>query len=266
MLPTEPAPFSALIVDDESLGRDVVRYMLGKHPNIEILGERANAEEAITAIKELLPQIIFLDIKMPGVSGVELVRKLPSAYAPFVVFITAYDQFAIDAFEEDAVDYLLKPFDQARFDRMIERVLDRIQQKGDATFGRQIQSYVGANKQVEPIPGKTEYIERFPIKENGRVFFIKPQQIEYLEASGNYVALRVEGKSHLVYDTLSSIEQKLDTKNFLRIHRSTIVNIDQIKELQTHFNGEYIVILKSGSRLKLSRSFRTKAKAALGLE
>ena len=272
MTDSKNASIKAIVVDDESLSRDVVKHMLESHPDIETLRECANGIEALEAIKELQPMLIFLDIRMPGLSGIELVESLKDDYHPIIVFITAYDQYAIKAFEQNAVDYLLKPFDQERFDQMIDRARQRFAQRQDAAFARRLKGFLEENVNLSPsrneqqpnVSGKG--IDRIVVKESGRVFFVSPQEVDHFEASGNYVALHVKDKTHLVYDTLTKMEEKLDTSRFLRIHRSTIVNISRIKEMLPHFNGEYIIVLKNDTRLKLSRSYREKAKACLGLE
>lgn len=264
MTQQEEQSISVLIVDDERLGREVVSHMLEKHSGFSLLGECANGVEALDSIKELKPDLVFLDIKMPGMSGMELSERLDDSHRPVVVFITAYDAFAVDAFEQNALDYLLKPFDQGRFDQMIQRVRRRFEQKEEASFAKRLKGFLSTHHDLGNPSSRA--MDRIVVKESGRVFFVDPYEVDYFEASGNYVALHVDGKSHLVYDTLTKMEGKLDPQKFLRIHRSTIVNLGRIRELQPHFNGEYVVILKSGDRLKLSRSYKDVARARLGLE
>lgn len=207
-------------------------------------------------------------------NGVKLIESLPEGYCPIIVFVTAYDQYALKAFEHDAIDYLLKPFDQERFDQTVERALCRYRRDIDAKLAQSLKTFLSTNELLAPTQSqekpnsseKSKQVERIVVKESGRVFFIPTEDIDCFEASGNYVALSVGGKTHLVYETLSKMEKKLNPAQFIRIHRSTITNISRIKELQPHFNGEYIVILKNGKRLKLSRSYRGKAKILLGIE
>lgn len=256
---SDAASITALIVDDEPLGRDLVRHMLAAHPDFHVVGECGDGEQALAAIKRHTPQVVFLDIKMPRLDGMSLLDRLPASVRPLVVFITAHDRYAIQAFAENAFDYLLKPFDQARFDQTIARARQRLRQLDAARLGQSVRSMLGGNE-MKPA------LDRIVIRETGRVFFVEVADIGWLEAEGNYVALHVvDGKTHLVHETLANLATRLDASRFLRIHRSTIVRVDRIKELLPHFNGEYVVVLKDGTRLKLSRSFLDTARVALGL-
>jgi len=264
---SEPA-ISALIVDDEPLGRDLVRHMLAAHRDIRVVAECADGEKALAAIKRHAPQLVFLDVKMPRLDGIALLQRLAPDHRPLIVFITAHDAYALRAFEAPALDYLLKPFDQERFDQTVARVRQRLEQLAAAQLGRSVQRFLAGSPAptADARPAKT-FAERIVVRESGRVYFVGVPEIHWLEASGNYVALHVAtGKTHLVHETMAALEAKLDPARFVRIHRSTIVNVDRIKELQPHFNGEYVVLLKDDTRLKLSRSFLEKARAALGLD
>jgi len=270
MMDKQKRSIKALIIDDERLGRDVVRHMLSDHHDIEIIEECSNGKEALRLIRQSNPDLIFLDIKMPGMDGMELAECLDEACRPIIVFVTAYNEFAIQAFEQNAIDYLLKPFDQERFDQMIARVGKRFEQCEEAAFAQKLKGFLSSNSDLQMPRGLPQEegrkpIDRIVVKESGRVFFVNPEEVDYFEASGNYVALNLDRKTHLVYDTLTKMEQKLDSSKFLRIHRSTIVNLDRVQELQPHFNGEYVVILNSGAKLKLSRSYKEEARAKLGL-
>jgi two-component system LytT family response regulator len=257
---SDAASITALIVDDEPLGRDLVRHMLAAHADFHLVGECGDGEKALAAIKRHTPQVVFLDIKMPRLDGMSLLDRLPASVRPLVVFITAHDRYAIQAFAENAFDYLLKPFDQARFDQTIARVRQRLRQLDAARLGQSVRSMLGGNE-MKPA------LDRIVVRETGRVFFVEVADIGWLEAEGNYVALHVvDGKTHLVHETLANLHARLDASRFVRIHRSTIVRVDRIKELLPHFNGEYVVVLKDGTRLKLSRSFLDTARVALGLQ
>jgi two-component system LytT family response regulator len=257
---SDAASITALIVDDEPLGRDLVRHMLAAHADFHVVGECGDGEKALAAIKRHTPQVVFLDIKMPRLDGISLLDRLPASVRPLVVFITAHDRYAIRAFAENAFDYLLKPFDQARFDQTIARVRQRLRQLDAARLGQSVRSMLSGNE-MKPA------LDRIVIRETGRVFFVEVADIGWLEAEGNYVALHViDGKIHLVHETLANLEARLDASRFVRIHRSTIVRVDCVKELLPHFNGEYVVVLKDGTRLKLSRSFLDAARVALGLQ
>lgn len=263
---------NALIVDDEVLGRDLVRHMLRSHVDVTIVAECGDGEKALAAIKRLHPEVVFLDIQMPKLDGLALGKRLESEGRPLVVFITAYDAYAINAFEAQAMDYLLKPFDQERFDQMLLRVRRRLAQIAEASLGQNLRDFFAAQT---PSPGHAhgrtgfssgpKFDERIAVKENGRVLFVEAAEIDWLEASGNYVALHVAGRTHLLHETMTDIETRLNPVHFVRIHRSTIVHVGRLKELRPHFNGEYIVLLKDGTRLKLSRGYLAKAKTALGL-
>jgi two-component system, LytTR family, response regulator len=255
---------NSVIVDDEPLGRDLVRHMLAAHPDFRIVAECGDGEKALVAIKRHAPQLVFLDIKMPRLDGMALLDRLEPAARPLIIFITAHDSYAIKAFAEHAFDYLLKPFDQERFDQTIARVRTHIGQVEAAKLGQTVRSLLGVHAAV-PTTAKPN-LQRIVVRETGRVFFVAISEIEWLDAEGNYVALHVAGgKMHLVHETLSNLEAKLDPALFVRIHRSTIVRVDRIKELVPHFNGEYVVVLKDNVRLKLSRSYLDTARAALGL-
>jgi two-component system, LytTR family, response regulator len=252
---------SALIIDDEPLGRDFVRLMLRAHPDIHVVGECADGEKALAAIKRLAPQLVLLDVKMPRLDGVGVLRKLPAENRPLIVFVTAHEAYALTAFEGQVFDYLLKPFDQERFDLVMRRVRARLEEIQAAKLGQSVRHLLQTGG-----PAAKPVLDRVVVRESGRMFFVEVGEIVWLEASGNYVALHVAaGKTHLVHETMNALEAKLDAKTFVRIHRSTMVRVDQIKELHPHFNGEYVVTLKDGARVKLSRGYLEKARAALGL-
>jgi two-component system, LytTR family, response regulator len=252
---------SALIVDDESLGRDLVRHMLQAHPDIQVVGECADGVKAMAAIKRLDPTIVFLDIRMPKVDGIDLLGRLAtnSGQHPLIVFITAYEEYAIKAFEAHALDYLLKPFDQERFDHTIKRIRERLRQVEEAKLGKSLRGLLDG--QLKP----KLFADRVVVRESGRIYFVGVAEVDWLEASGNYVTLHVGGKTHLVHETMANMLTKLDPAVFVRIHRSTIVNVNRIKEMTPFFNGEYIVVLKDDTELKLSRGYAEKAKTAFGL-
>jgi two-component system, LytTR family, response regulator len=264
-----------LIVDDEALGRDVVRHMLKRHVDIEVVGEAANGVQALAGIREHHPQLVFLDIRMPKLGGLDLLESLDAEAPPAIVFVTAHDEYAVKAFERCALDYLLKPFDQERFDATLTRVRGHFRNRDDADFGRRLREFISTRAptpaasspvEAETGAGRDGLLTRFVIKDASRVFFVPVESADWLEASGNYVALHVAGKTHLIHETLLQLERVLDPQKFLRIHRSTIVNVNRIKEMQPYANGEFIVILHDGTRLKLSRSFRERANEVLGLD
>lgn len=255
---SRPACIRTLIVDDEALARERIRDMISSDSEIEIIAECVNGREAIEAIQELSPDLLFLDVEMPGIDGFGVLEALPPARIPTVIFVTAYDQYAVRAFEVYALDYLLKPFDQERFNKAIERAKTHISSERNEDLNKRILSA------LEEIKTRPVHLERLVIKMNGHVFFIKAEEIDWLEAEGNYVRLHAGKESYLLRDTISALESQLDSKKFIRVHRSAIVNIDRITELQPWFHGEYRIILRQGVELTLSRTYREKLHELLG--
>jgi len=248
----ESSPIRALIVDDERLARGRVREMLRTDGEIEIAGEAANGPEAVEAVRQTCPDLMFLDVQMPGMDGFEVLHALSDGRLPLIVFITAYDQYALRAFEACAVDYILKPFDRARFERTIEQAKARIrQERGVDLTGRLIEL-------LKTLKQPQSYPERMAIKEGGRIVYVKTGSIEWVEADGNYVRIHAGKTSYHLLGSIGSLEAQFDPKKFRRIHRATIVNVDCIRELQPWFNGCYRVILNSGVELSLSRGYREK--------
>jgi two-component system LytT family response regulator len=232
--------------------------MLAEDPEIEILEECANGEEALEAIEKHSPDLIFLDVEMPGMDGFAVIEELDAESMPAIVFVTAYDQYAVRAFEVYALDYLLKPFDRERFDKALERAKSHIVTEKSENMSRRILDA------LEQIKSKPTHLERLVIKMNGHIFFVRAEEIDWLEAEGNYVRLHTGKESYLLRDTISALESQLDPKRFVRVHRSAIVNIDRIQELQPWFHGEYRIILREGVQLTLSRSYKEKLHEILG--
>ena len=241
-----------LIVDDELLARERLRQLLQAEPEIELVGECADGQEAVVAIKKQSPDLIFLDVQMPELDGFGVIESITAQPPPVIVFVTAHDKFALRAFEVHAVDYLLKPFDRERFQKALARALDRVKHRENIS---QADSQSAVLAELKP-PSKP--LERLAVKTGGRVIFVKLADIDYIEAAHNYVELHVEKQSHLLRETLNSIEARLPADKFVRISRSVIVNIERVKELQPLFYGEYTVTLHNGVRLTLSRRYRDK--------
>lgn len=216
--------------------------------DIEIIGQCSNGLEAIAAIEEHHPDVIFLDIQMPGLNGFEMLEALGPDDLPFVVFVTAYDEYAVKAFEVHALDYLLKPFDRSRLQDCLARV-----RKAQCSNSSNLHELL---EQFRP----KEYLSRFVVKARGRVLLLKTDDVDSLEASGNYVELRCGKQTYLVRDTLNDVERKLDPQRFARVHRSTIVNLDRVQELQPWSHGDFVVVLKDGTKLRLSRRYRQNLK------
>jgi len=235
-----------LVVDDEPLARGMVREMLEADPEAEIVGECSNGRDAISAIKSLSPDLIFLDVQMPELGGFDVLEAFKDQHLPRIIFVTAYDQYAVRAFDVHALDYLLKPFDRERFMTAWQRA--KLQISKDQ-FEQRDQHIMALLEELKAGP---RYIERLVVKSAGRVFFLEVNTIDCIEAEGNYVRIHSGAKSHLLRETISGLEAQLDPREFLRIHRSAIVRIDRIKELQPWFHGEYVVILKDGTKLTSS--------------
>ncbi|HKS30633.1 MAG TPA: LytTR family DNA-binding domain-containing protein [Pyrinomonadaceae bacterium] len=251
-------PIRVLLVDDEPLAREMIREMLKDDSEAEIAAECVNGREAIESIQEHSPDLIFLDVQMPEIGGFEVLEALKTIHMPHVIFVTAYDQYAVRAFEVHALDYLLKPFDRERFESAWRRAKAHILTTRNGEMDQRILAI------LEELKAGSKYLERLVIKSGGRVFFLDTDDIDWIEAEGNYVSVHTGKKSHLLRETISSLEAQLDPKKFLRIHRSSIVKIDRIKELQPWFHGEYRVILLDGTQLTLSRNYRENLQEALG--
>jgi two-component system, LytTR family, response regulator len=239
-----------LIVDDEPLARERIRTLLRDEPEIEIAGECANGEEAVAAIKRDSPDLVFLDVQMPGVDGFGVLRALGKEKLPLVIFVTAFDQHALKAFEVHALDYLLKPFKQARFKETVQRARDLLSSRQTGEASKKLMDFLG---QVKP---EREHLARIAVKTGDRVVLVKTAQIEYIESAGNYVVLNTGKENHVLRETLTALEQKLDPKQFLRISRSVLVNADFIKELQPLFKGDHVVVLQNGKQLTMTRGIR----------
>ena len=248
----------ALVVDDEPLARDMIREMLAEDSEVEIVAECVNGREAVDAIKSQRPDLVFLDIQMPELGGFEVLESLDPQSTPYVIFVTAYDQYAVRAFEVHAFDYLLKPFDHERFDAAWQRVKDQIKLDQTGERDRHILAL------LEELKTGPRHLERLVIKNGGRVFFLNVQDVHCIESEGNYVRVYDNQKGYLLRETISSLEGQLDPKQFLRIHRSAIVKIDRIKEMQPWFHGEYRIIMENGKQLALSRNYRSNLQEAVG--
>jgi len=241
-----------LIVDDEELARDRLRQLLSEDPEIELVGECADGREAVEAIHKQSPDLIFLDIQMPELNGFEVLEAISTEPMPVIVFVTAHDKFALRAFEVHAVDYLLKPFDRERFGSALRRALQQVKHREDPARA-EAQAAVLTEVQTQAKP-----IDRLAVKSGGRIRILRTADIVWIESAHNYVEIHEDKQSHLLRDTISAIEQKLPPDKFVRISRSTIVNVEKIKELEPLFYGEYTVTLHNGKRLTLSRRYRHK--------
>jgi two-component system LytT family response regulator len=241
--------FRILIVDDEPLARERVRTFLRDHPSVEAAGECENGIEALERIRSEHPDIVFLDVQMPGCDGLEVLAELPAEHRPAVVLVTAHEQFAVDAFAEQVVDYLLKPFDRKRFHLALKRAIDQIRTRRSSDLGTLIEGVLAAAPARRP--------GRLVVKAEGRLLFLKPDDIVWVEAANNYSTLHLAStKRLLLRETLSSLEKRLGAASFARVNRSAIVHLGQVQELQPAKYGDYQVLLRNGARLPLSRNLR----------
>jgi two-component system LytT family response regulator len=244
------SPVRALIVDDEPWARERICSLLEGDAGIRVVGESTGGADAVEAIRRLKPDLVFLDVQMPDLDGFQVLEKVAEEHLPRVIFVTAYDRHALRAFDVHAVDYLLKPFDRRRFTQAVERAVDQI--NGAATHD-QMERLERLLNEIKP---RSIALERFLVRQSGRLFFVPARAVDWIEAAGNYVCLHMGEHSHLVRRTMDSVEAKLDGKVFQRIHRSAIVNLDRIAEVRPTFSGEYSVVLRDGTELTLSKSYR----------
>jgi two-component system LytT family response regulator len=248
-----------LVVDDEPLGRERIAALLSEERDVEVVAECGDGPSALDAIRRESPQLVFLDVQMPERDGFFVMESLGHGRLPLVVFVTAYDNYALRAFEVRALDYLLKPFDRDRFKRAMERVRAELASHESDQLAQRVLALAGEYKAERPQP-----TDRLIIKSGGRVFLLRAREIDWIEAAGNYLKVHVGSEAHMIRQTMASIEEQLDPAQFFRIHRSQIVNLDRIKEMQPLFNGEYEVVLRTGARLTLSRNYREKLQTKLG--
>jgi len=257
-----------LIVDDESLAREALLVMLNDDPEIEVIAECRNGKEAVTVIREQSPDVVFLDIQMPEMDGFQVIEEVGAMRMPVTIFVTAYDKHALRAFEAHALDYLLKPFDHDRFDTTLQRAKTFVRQQKLGEISDNLLAVLQHMKlKTSESPSETdninldkathkEPIDRVVIKSSGRIYFLKIEEIDWVEGAGDYLTLHSGSQTHLIRETMGNFHAKLDAQKFLRTHRSTIVNIERIKDIRPLSKGEYVITLTSGKRLKSSRGYR----------
>ena len=260
----EKKRIGALIVDDEPLARHTIRDLLADEAEIEVLGECKSGPEAVNAIRRQSPDLLFLDIQMPGMNGFEVLARVEHERIPAIIFVTAFDEYALKAFEVHSLDYLLKPFNDKRFKEAVNQAKTRVELGEISKLSQNLLAVLGDKVNAESSGGvRKRYLSRFMIRAGGKVTFIQVGDVDWIGADDYYIKLHVGPKSHLLRLSMNELEQKLDPRKFLRIHRSTIINSDRLKELHQNPNGEYIVILKSGVELKLSRNRRERLEQLL---
>ncbi len=269
-------PLRVVLVDDEPWARKGLRVLLEPVPGVEIVGEAGNGAEAVEVIRDAAPDLVFLDVQMPEMDGFGVLRALGPERTPAVVFVTAYDEHAVRAFDANAADYLLKPFDDERFHRALDRARARVGDRRVRELASRLATLLAASGAESPAPPPapppptTEaapsagYSDRIVLKSSGRITFLEVASIDWIEAADYVVRLHAGGATHVLREPISDLERRLDPRRFFRIHRSTIVNLASVKEMQPLFHGEYAVIMRDGTRLRLSRSRRERLQSLLG--
>lgn len=245
-----------LVVDDEPLARERIRDHLAKETDVEVVGEAADGHTAVEMIQAEKPDLVLLDVQMPELDGFEVLDQLETDEMPLVIFITAHDDHALRAFEVRALDYLLKPVDTERFQAAMASARTRLQDAKNTDFRKEVLDLLDSRRE--------KAAERLVVKSEGRVVFVSTDEIDWIEAAGNYAKLHVEDDEYLIRETMIGLERKLDGKNFVRIHRSAIVNLERVREMQPLFHGEYSIKLTTGAELTLSRGYRDNLQKLLG--
>lgn len=256
-----------MLVDDEPLALRGLKLRLSAFPEIEIVAECANGREAVKEIRAKEPDLVFLDIQMPGLDGFGVVRALIGGPAPLIVFVTAYDKYAIDAFEANALDYIVKPVEEERLKDAVHRAREAMKSKAAASRESRLIELLASlsdddRDRIKELINdgdwseKQRYTERLSFKDGSKVVVLAADDIEWIDAAGDYMCIHAGGKTHIIRETMKALQQRLDPARFQRVHRSAIVNVDKVKELHPHANGEYFLILEGGQELKLSRSYK----------
>jgi two-component system, LytTR family, response regulator len=249
-----------LLVDDEPFARDSLRIFLTEHEGFRVIGECSNGLQAIQAINEHKPDLVFLDVQMPEVNGFEVLTEIETSKPPVVIFATAYEKYALQAFEANAIDYLLKPFDRSRFREAIQKAVRFINGNNGEWLG-QIRELLRTYNNLKS--AEAQYKQRILVKEKKKYFLVDLDDVYFFEASGDYVVIHKEKSTHMINDSMNNLESKLEPEQFVRIHRSTIINLQYVDNLQPYFNGEFHITMKNGAKLKLSRNYKDKIKTIL---
>ena len=260
-----------LIVDDEPLARRTIRNLLAEDPDVEVVGECGGGAEAVESIRRRPPDLLFLDIQMPGMDGFGVLEAVELERISAVIFVTAYDAYALKAFEVHALDYLLKPFTDERFREALARAKSHVELREARGLAESLRAFLRGRAAAEEETAaavsaagrKAGYLTRFMVKVGGRVIFVNPAEVDWIEADNYYVKLHVGGRAHLLRLSMKELEERLDPKTFWRTHRSAIINLDRVKELHQHPGREYVVVLRDGTELKLSRARRERLQELL---
>ena len=256
-----------ILVDDEPLALRGLEIRLNDLKSVDIVSQCANGREAVKKIKELRPDLVFLDIQMPGLDGFDVVRSLIDGPMPIIVFVTAFDKFAIEAFEANALDYLVKPVDETRLREAVSRACTEMARRCAERNQEKLMTLLSSlsdkdRDKIEsmlddtPAPNEEVFSQRINFRDGKRVINLNTELIDWIESAGDYVCIHAAGKTYIVRETMKSLEKRLDPSKFQRVHRSAIVNLDKVQELHPHSNGEYFLILEDGGRLKMSRSYK----------
>ena len=249
-------PITVIIVDDETPARSRLRSLLANDSSLDIIGECKNGPEAIAAIRETKPDLVLLDVQMPTLDGFDVLLRLNESELPAVIFVTAYDQYALRAFDVNAVDFLLKPYDKERLSLAIQRARQRLKAKESSEAQSALQKLLAEIRQSRTDDSAPSFADRLAVKVNGAVIFVRTEEIEWIESAQNYVTLHCQEQTHMLRGSLKGLAEKLDPDKFVRVHRSTIVNIDSIREITPWFHGDQHIMLHSGEKLILSRKRR----------
>ena len=259
-------PVRTLIVDDERMARKRLRTLLARDDDVDVVGECSNGRDAVSAIEDRAPDLVFLDIQMPELDGFSVVKAIGADRMPVTVFVTAFDQYALKAFEAHALDYLTKPFDGERFQTSLGRAKEQVRLREAAKSASAQQPATPDAQHAElgdrllsllaGIERRQQYAERLMVRSAGRVVFLRVDEIDWIEAAGSYVRLHIGRDGHLLHEGIAALMSRLDPSRFARVHRSTIVNLDRVRELQPWFHGDAIAILRDGTRVQVSRTYR----------
>lgn len=241
----------ALIVDDEPLARERIRTLLRKEPDVAVVAECGDGTRAVAAIEKHRPDLVFLDVQMPGANGFDVLEAIGASHMPAVIFVTAYDKYALRAFDVHALDYLLKPFDRTRFREALSRARAQIRREQVGDIHRRLLAFL---HDARP----QQHRERLAVREGGRILFLRTDEIDWIETAGNYLRLHAGKQAHLIRETMAGLEAQLDPRKFVRIHRSAIINLGRVRELQPGPYGDAALLLRDGTRLTLSRTFRAR--------
>ena len=254
------APLDVLIVDDEALARDTIRLLLQDVHDMRVVAEASDGPGAVEAIRNHAPDLVFLDVQMPGLTGLEVISEVGVARMPPVVFVTAFNEYAVKAFETSAIDYLVKPFSDDRFEAALQRARNQVQQLKRADLESRLRQLLSETRTAS----EAEKSLRFMVKERNSIRFVEASDIDWVEAAGDYVILHCGDEKSMIRETMAGMEKKLPSDRFVRIHRSSIVCIPSVREIKPYFHGDYIVYLKDGRELKLSRRYWPKVEQVLG--